>query len=55
MAKFYRWAIWLLAAGWVAAAVSCEHTVCEPGEQEHGGVFLHASPDNATTRHFLIF
>ena len=47
--------IFLAAAGLFAAAISCEHTVREPGEEEHGGVFLHASPDNATTRHFLIF
>ncbi len=53
--KLRRWTILLAAAGLIAAAVSCEHTVCEPGEVEHGGVFLHASPDNASTRHFLIF
>jgi hypothetical protein len=48
-----RWMGWLAVAGLLAAAVACEHTVTEPGEVEHGGVFLHASARNATTEHYF--
>jgi hypothetical protein len=42
--------------GLVFAAIGCEKTIREPGEEEHGGVFLHASPNpQPTTRHFLFF
>jgi|HubBroStandDraft_1064217.scaffolds.fasta_scaffold304675_2 hypothetical protein len=55
-ARIQRIMLFLAAAGLILAAVGCEHAVNEPGETEHGGVFLHASPDNtATTKHFLIF
>jgi len=55
-AKLSRWTIYLAVTGLILAALGCEHSVCEPGEVEHGGVFLHASKDNAaTTRHFWIF
>jgi hypothetical protein len=55
-AKLSRWTIYLAVTGLILAALGCEHSVCEPGEVEHGGVFLHASKDNAaSTRHFWIF
>jgi hypothetical protein len=51
-----HWILILVAGGLIFAALGCEHTVTEPGESEHGGVFLHASPHgDATTRHFLFF
>lgn len=50
-----RWICILAAVGLIAAALGCEHSVREPGESEHGGVFLHASPDQSTTRGFLFF
>lgn len=42
-----RWILrWMtsaaLALGLIGAAIGCEHTIREPGESEHGGVFLHA-------------
>jgi hypothetical protein len=52
------WITILFSAGLFVALVGCEHTVTEPGEPEHGGVFLHASPDAdkpPTTRRFLFF
>jgi hypothetical protein len=30
----------------VLAAIGCEKTVYEPGESEHGGVFLHGTPSS---------
>jgi hypothetical protein len=49
--------IWFaLFSGFVFATVGCEKTITEPGEPEHGGVFLHASEHpQPTTRHFLFF
>jgi hypothetical protein len=28
----------------IVAAMGCEKTVYEPGESEHGGIFLHGTP-----------
>jgi hypothetical protein len=42
-----------LAVGFIGAAVGCEKTIREPGESDHGGVFLHADAPPAplpTTR-----
>jgi hypothetical protein len=43
-----RWLFILAAIGLFAAAISCQKTVYEPGEPEHGGMFLHGTPP--TTR-----
>lgn len=43
-----RWLLILLTMSLLAAAISCEKTVYEPGESEHGGVFLYGTPP--TTR-----
>ena len=46
-----RWLLALALTGLVAAAIGCEKTVREPGESEHGGVFLYGNPaNNPTTR-----
>lgn len=34
--------------GILFAAIGCEKTVYEPGEPEHGGVFLHGDPSVST-------
>jgi hypothetical protein len=34
----------LIAIALLAAFIGCEKTIREPGEPEHGGVFLHGSP-----------
>jgi hypothetical protein len=39
-----RWLLILSVIGLLAAAISCERTVYEPGEPEHGGIFLHGTP-----------
>jgi hypothetical protein len=30
--------------GLIWAAIGCDKTIREPGESEHGGVFLHGTP-----------
>jgi hypothetical protein len=44
-----QWMIMLIAIALIATAISCEKTVYEPGESEHGGVFLHGNPAAATS------
>ena len=43
-----RWLCVLIALALVSAAIGCEKTVLEPGEPEHGGVFLHGTPGAST-------
>jgi hypothetical protein len=40
-----RWTF-ILAVMLLIAAAACEKTIREPGEPEHGGVFLHGTPTN---------
>jgi len=42
-----RFLLALALLGLLTAAIGCEKTVYEPGESEHGGIFLHGTP--ATT------
>jgi hypothetical protein len=44
------WIYLLAGAGLVFAAIGCQKTITEPGEPEHGGVFLHSSVPAPTTR-----
>jgi sulfur-carrier protein len=39
-----HWLIAIAVAALFIAAVSCEKTIYEPGEPEHGGMFLHGTP-----------
>jgi hypothetical protein len=39
-----RWLQLLATIGLLAGFIGCEKTIREPGEPEHGGVFLHSSP-----------
>ena len=48
--RMKRWISVLAVLGLIVAAIGCEHTVREPGEPEHGGVFLHSSVEQPTTR-----
>jgi hypothetical protein len=51
-----RFVCLVLIGGFIFAGIGCEKTITEPGEVEHGGVFLHASEHpQPTTRHFLFF
>ncbi|MGA2442043.1 MAG: hypothetical protein ABSH08_13900 [Tepidisphaeraceae bacterium] len=44
-----RWLFILAVIGLITAAISCEKTIYEPGESEHGGVFLNGTPPPATS------
>ena len=44
-----RWLFVLAALTLAALAIGCDHTVLEPGEPEHGGVFLHGTPGPTTS------
>jgi hypothetical protein len=48
-AQMRHWLIILTALALITAAIGCEKTVYEPGESEHGGVFLHGSPPATTS------
>jgi hypothetical protein len=39
-----RWSICLVIFVLIAAAIGCDKTITEPGESEHGGIFLHGTP-----------
>jgi hypothetical protein len=39
-----RWLVILVSLTLIASIFGCEKTIQEPGEPEHGGVFLHANP-----------
>jgi len=43
-----RWLFILAVIGLFAAAISCQKTIYEPGESEHGGVFLYGMPSPTT-------
>jgi hypothetical protein len=44
-----HWLILLTVIALITAAIGCEKTVYEPGESEHGGVFLHGTPPATTS------
>jgi hypothetical protein len=44
-----RWLFALTALSLAIAAIGCQKTVLEPGESEHGGVFLHGTPAPSTS------
>jgi hypothetical protein len=39
-----RWLLMLVSIALIAQIIGCEKTIREPGEPEHGGVFLHGNP-----------
>jgi hypothetical protein len=43
-----RWLFILAVLGLFTAAISCQKTIYEPGESEHGGVFLNGTPPPTT-------
>ena len=43
-----RWIFILAVIALLTAVLSCESTIREPGEPEHGGMFLYGTPP--TTR-----
>jgi hypothetical protein len=43
-----RWLVALVALSLAVAAIGCQKTILEPGEPEHGGVFLHGTPPPST-------
>ncbi len=46
-----KYLLCLLTITWVVlTALSCEQTVREPGEAEHGGPFLHSEIQQPATR-----
>jgi hypothetical protein len=44
-----HWLIILTVIALFTAAIGCEKTVYEPGESEHGGIFLHGTPPATTS------
>jgi hypothetical protein len=43
-----RWLLVLSVIALLAAAIGCEKTVREPGEPEHGGMFLYGTPSTTS-------
>ncbi|MGD0542403.1 MAG: hypothetical protein ABSB33_12890 [Tepidisphaeraceae bacterium] len=43
-----RWLLVLSVIALLSAAISCERTVREPGEPEHGGTFLYGTPSTTS-------
>jgi hypothetical protein len=43
------WISIMVSLGLIIAAIGCDKSIHEPGEPEHGGVFLHGNPDNNPT------
>jgi hypothetical protein len=41
----------LVILGLMMVVFGCDSKVNEPGEPEHGGVFLHGNPDNNAATH----
>jgi len=39
-----HWLIILTVIALITSAIGCEKTIYEPGEPEHGGMFLHGTP-----------